>query len=297
MEQEKRYIAVDLGAESGRVMSGTVGGKKVGLEEVYRFSNGPIKEGASLRWDFDKLFSEVKSGIVEAIKRSDGEVSGIGVDSWGVDYGLLGEDGRLVENPYHYRDGRTDGMLEKAFELMAKRDIYENSGVQFMQINTAYQLLSMRLARPEVLARAKKLIFMADLVSYHLCGRACAEYSLASTSGLMDMRTGRWSKGIFEKLGLPINIMPEVVQPGTVVGKLKAELCKDFGCEPINVIAVGSHDTADAVAAVPAQSGRWAYLSSGTWSLMGVEAPEAIINDKSLEYSFTNEGGVENTIR
>jgi sugar (pentulose or hexulose) kinase len=271
-------------------MSGTVGGKKVGLEEVYRFSNGPIKEGASLIWDFDKLFSEVKSGIVEAIKRSDGEVSGIGVDSWGVDYGLLGEDGRLVENPYHYRDGRTDGMLEKAFELMAKRDIYENSGVQFMQINTAYQLLSMRLARPEVLARAKKLIFMADLVSYHLCGRACAEYSLASTSGLM-------SKGIFEKLGLPMNIMPEVVQPGTVVGELKSELCEEFGCKPINIIAVGSHDTADAVAAVPAQSEQWAYLSSGTWSLMGIEAPEAIINDKSLEYSFTNEGGVENTIR
>jgi sugar (pentulose or hexulose) kinase len=178
-------------------------------------------------------------------------------------------------------------MLEKAFELMAKRDIYENSGVQFMQINTAYQLLSMRLTKPKVLARAKKLIFMADLVSYHLCGRACAEYSLASTSGLMDMRTGQWSKGIFEKLGLPMNIMPEVVQPGTVVGELKSELCEEFGCKPINIIAVGSHDTADAVAAVPAQSEQWAYLSSGTWSLMGIEAPEAIINDKSLKYSFT----------
>jgi sugar (pentulose or hexulose) kinase len=297
MEQEKRYIAVDLGAESGRVMSGTVGGKKVGLEEVYRFSNGPIEEGASLRWDFDKLFAEVKIGIAKAIKQGDGEISGIGVDSWGVDYGILGEDGRLVEDPYHYRDGRTDGMLEKAFELMAKRDIYENSGVQFMQINTAYQLLSMRLTRPEVLARAKKLIFIADLVSYYLCGRAYAEYSLASTSQLMDMRTGQWSKGIFEKLGLPMNIMPEVVRPGTVVGKLKAELCKEFKCEPINIITVGSHDTADAVAAVPAQSEQWAYLSSGTWSLMGAEAPEAIINDKSLNYSFTNEGGVENTIR
>ncbi|UCF44250.1 MAG: rhamnulokinase [Planctomycetota bacterium] len=297
MEQERRYIAVDLGAESGRVMSGTVGGKKVGLEEVYRFSNGPIKEGASLRWDFDKLFSEVTSGIVKAIKRSDGEVSGIGVDSWGVDYGLLGGDGWLLEKPYHYRDNRTDGMLEKAFQLMAKRDIYENSGVQFMQINTVYQLLSMRLTRPEVLARAKKLIFMADLVSYRLCGRAYAEYSLASTSGLMDMRTGQWSKGIFEKFGLPMNIMPEVVQPGTIVGELKSELCEEFGCKPINIIAVGSHDTADAVAAVPAQSERWAYLSSGTWSLMGVEAPKAIINGNSLKYSFTNEGGVENTIR
>jgi sugar (pentulose or hexulose) kinase len=297
MEQEKRYIAVDLGAESGRVMSGAVGGKKVRLEEVHRFSNGPIEEALSLRWDFEKLFTEVKIGIAKAIKQGNGRVSGIGIDSWGVDYGLLGEDGWLLENPYHYRDGRTDGMLEKAFELMAKRDIYENSGVQFMQINTAYQLLSMRLTKPEVLARAKKLIFIADLVSYYLCGSAYAEYSLASTSQLMDMRTGQWSKEIFDKLSLPVEIMPDVVQPGTVVGELKAELCKELGCEPINIIAIGSHDTADAVAAVPAQSGWWAYLSSGTWSLMGVEVSEAIINDKTFQYAFTNEGGVENTIR
>ncbi len=297
MEQEKRYIAVDLGAESGRVMLGTVGGNKLDLQEVYRFSNGPIEEGASLRWDFDELFSEVKTGIAKAIKQSDGEVSGIGVDSWGVDCGLVGENGRLVENPYHYRDARTDGMLEKAFELMDKRAIYENSGIQFMQINTVYQLLSMRLTKPEVLAEAKRLLFMADLVSYYLCGRSYAEYSLASTSQLMDMRIGRWSKEIFDKLSLPMNIMPGVVQPGTVVGKLKTELCREFECEPISIIAVGSHDTADAVAAVPAKSGKWAYISSGTWSLMGIETPEAIINDKSLKYSFTNEGGVEKTIR
>ncbi|UCC21910.1 MAG: rhamnulokinase [Planctomycetota bacterium] len=297
MEQTKQYIAVDLGAESGRVMLGTVRANKLGLKEVYRFSNGPVKERASLRWDFDKLFSEVKTGIARAIKQSDGEVSGIGVDSWGVDYGLLGQDGRLLESPYHYRDNRTDGMLQKAFELMDKRAIYESSGVQFMQINTAYQLLSMRLANPEVLAKAGKLIFMADLVSYYLCGRSYAEYSLASTSQLMDMRTGQWSKGMFEKLGLPMNIMPDVAQPGTVVGKLKTELCKEFGCEPIDIIAVGSHDTADAVAAIPAQAEHWAYLSSGTWSLMGVEVSDAIINDKTFEYAFTNEGGVEDTIR
>jgi sugar (pentulose or hexulose) kinase len=297
MKQAKQYIAVDLGAESGRIMLGTVTGKKLGLEEVYRFSNGPIKEDLSLRWDFDKLFSEVKTGITNAIEQSDGEVSGVGVDSWGVDYGLVGEDGALIENPYHYRDSRTHGMLERAFELMDKRDIYENSGVQFMQINTAYQLLSMRLANPDVLARAKRLLFMADLVSYFLCGRGYAEYSLASTSGLMDMRNGRWSKEIFGKLDLPMEIMPEVVKPGTIVGKLKNELCREFGCEPIDIIAVGSHDTASAVAAVPAEAENWAYLSSGTWSLMGVETPEAIINDKSLKHSFTNEGGVQNTIR
>ncbi|MHC4417758.1 MAG: rhamnulokinase, partial [Planctomycetota bacterium] len=230
-------------------------------------------------------------------EQGDGVISGVGVDSWGVDYGLVGEDGQLLENPYHYRDSRTDGMLEEAFELMDKRDIYENSGVQFMQINTAYQLLSMRLANPDVLAGAKRLLFMGDLVSYFLCGRGYAEYSLASTSGLMDMRNGRWSKDIFEKLDLPMEIMPEVIKPGTIVGKLKNELCQEFGCEPIDIIAVGSHDTAGAVAAVPAKAENWAYLSSGTWSLMGIEAAEAIINDKSLKYSFTNEGGVQNTIR
>jgi rhamnulokinase len=297
MKQAKQYVAVDLGAESGRVMLGAVGRNKLALKEVYRFSNGPIKKSLSLRWDFDKLFSEVKTGIARAIKQSDGGVFGIGVDSWGVDYGLVGEDGRLLENPYHYRDSRTDGMLERAFELMDRRDIYENSGVQFMQINTAYQLLSMRLADSDVLAGAKSLLFMADLVSYFLCGVTYAEYTLASTSQLMDMRDGRWSKEIFEKLDLPMEIMPEVIQPGTIVGKLKNELCREFECGPIDIIAVGSHDTASAVAAVPARAENWGYISSGTWSLMGVETPEAIINDKSLKYSFTNEGGVENSIR
>jgi sugar (pentulose or hexulose) kinase len=297
MKQGRQYIAVDLGAESGRVMLGTVLDNKLSLKEAYRFSNGPIEEGLSLRWDFNKLFSEVKTGIVRAIKQSKGQVSGIGVDSWGVDYGLLGRDGRLIENPYHYRDSRTDGMPEKAFELMDKRDIYENSGVQLMKINTVYQLLSTRLTNPKVLAKAKKLLFIADLVSYFLCGRSYAEYSLASTSQLMDMRTGRWSKKIFEKLDLPMEIVPEVIKPGTVVGELKDELCREFGCEKISIIAVCSHDTGGAVAAAPAKAKHWAYLSSGTWSLMGIETPKAIINDKSLKYSFTNEGGIEDTIR
>jgi len=297
MKQGRQYIAVDLGAESGRVMLGTVLGNKLGLKEVYRFSNGPIEEDLSLRWDFDKLFSEVKTGIAKAIKRSNGEVSGIGVDSWGVDYGLLGQDGRLIENPYHYRDSRTDGIMEKAFELMGQREIYENTGIQFMQFNTLYQLLSMRLANSKTLARAKRLIFMADLVSYYLCGRAYAEYTLASTSQFMDMRTGQWSRNIFDKLSLPIDIMPEFVKPGTIVGQLTKEVSKEVGCKPIDIIVVGSHDTASAVAAVPAKAKHWAYLPSGTWSLVGVEVPEAIVNDKTFDYRFTNEGGVEDTIR
>jgi sugar (pentulose or hexulose) kinase len=297
MEQQKRYIAVDLGAESGRIMLGTVSSDKLRLQEIYRFGNGPIEEQTGLKWDFDKLFSQVKTGIARAIKQSNGEISGIAVDSWGVDYGLLDENGELMENPYHYRDSRTNGIMEKAFELMDKRSIYENTGLQFMQSNTIYQLLSMRMADSRIPASAKKLIFIAELVSYYLCGRTYAEYTLASTSQLMDMRSGRWSKQIFDKLGLPIDIMPEVVKPATTVGELKSELCREFGCGPINVIAAGSHDTASAVAAVPTSQQRWAYLSSGTWNLMGVENTETIINDKSFKYAFTNEGGVENTIR
>jgi sugar (pentulose or hexulose) kinase len=180
---------------------------------------------------------------------------------------------------------------------MGKRKIYEDTGLQFLQFNTVYQLLAMRLADSAALARAKTLIFMADLFPYYLCGRMYGEYTLASTSQLMDMKTGRWSQEIFDELSLPIGIMPGIVKAGTVVGELRSEIGKELGCGEVPVIAVGSHDTACAVAAVPASENDWAYISSGTWSLIGVEVPQAIINDKTFEYSFTNEGGVEDTIR
>ncbi|UCF00406.1 MAG: rhamnulokinase [Planctomycetota bacterium] len=301
MRHEKRYIAVDLGAESGRVMLASVSEDRLVLEEIHRFSNGPIEERGSLRWGFKRLLSEIKTGIGKAAKAANGRVTGIAVDSWGSDFGLIGADGRLLENPYHYRDTRTKGMMQEAFKLMDKREIYENTGVQFMQLNNLYQLLSMRMANSDVLAKAKYLIFTADLYSYHLCGRVYSEYTLASTSQMMDMRTGQWAKDIFDKLSLPIEIIPNIVRSGTVVGRLTDEVAKEIGCEPIEVIAVGSHDTASAVAAVPAGErtlgNNWAYISSGTWSLMGVEVPRAIINEKTFNYQFTNEGGVENTIR
>ena len=298
MAEQKCYIAVDLGAESGRVMLAVVSDERLALEEIHRFGNGPVELDGTLRWDFERLMSEIKTGIGRAVKQASGEVCGIGVDSWGVDFGLLDETGRLIEKPYHYRDSRTNQMMEKAFELMDKRQIYEHTGLQFMQFNTVYQLLAMRLADSPALAKAKSIIFIADLVSYFLCGRAFAEYTLASTSQLMDMRTGQWSKEVFEKLGLAMDIMPPIVQPGTVVGKLTEDVAGEIGCERLDVIAVGSHDTASAVAAVPAdEDTKWAYLSSGTWSLIGVEVPGAVINDKTYEVPFTNEGGVENTIR
>lgn len=297
MVEEKKYIAVDLGAESGRVMLGCISAEKLVLEEIHRFTNGPIGQNGTLRWDFDQLLGEVKTGIKKTINSAKGEIAGIGVDSWGVDFGLLGENGELIENPYHYRDSRTNGMMDKAFELIGKRQIYENTGVQFMQLNSIYQLLAMRLANSPALAKTKNLIFMADLFSYYLCGKKFGEYTLASTSQMMDMQTGKWAKNIFDKLSLPVNIMPKVVAPGTIVDRLSDKIRVELGCSEIPVIATGSHDTACAVVAVPAGDGNWAYLSSGTWSLMGVEVPRAIINDKTFGYEFTNEGGVENTIR
>ena len=294
MSETKQYIAVDLGAESGRVMLASVSAEQLSLEQIHRFSNGPIEQNGSLHWDFNRLLSEIKFGISKAVKQTGPEVAGIGIDTWGIDFGLLDADGKLIENPFHYRDARTNGMRQKAFELMSKRHIYENTGIQFLPFNSVYQLLAARLANSAALAKAGHLVFVADLFSYFLCGKIYAEYSLASTSQLMDMKTGRWSKQIFDKLGLPIDIMPEVVMPGTVVGQLAEEI----GCGPVPVIAIGSHDTASAVAAVPADdNSNWAYLSSGTWSLMGVEVPQALINDKTFKYEFTNEGGVENTIR
>jgi rhamnulokinase len=293
----KKYIAIDLGAESGRVMLGSLSRKKMSLEEVQRFNNGPIQEKGSLRWDFGQLLLKVKVGIRKAVKKAGDRIEGIGVDTWGVDFGLIGDDGKLIENPYHYRDNRTDGIMQKAFELISKRQIYENTGIQFMQLNSVYQLLAMRLVNSDVLANAKKLIFMADLISYYLCGQVFGEYTLASTSQLMDTRMGKWSEQMFNKLGLPIDIMPDIVEPGTIVGQLSKQVAEELDCDQIPIIATASHDTASAVAAVPATDERWAYLSSGTWSLMGIEVPNAIINDRTFKYEFTNEGGIENTIR
>jgi sugar (pentulose or hexulose) kinase len=278
-------------------MLGIVSAEKIRLEEIHRFINGPVKQNGSLRWDFSRIMSDVKTGIGKAVKEAPA-IAGIGVDSWGVDFGLLDDKGNLIENPYHYRDSRTNGIIEKACEFLPKRDIYEHTGIQFMQLNTVYQLLSMRLSGSPALAKANRLIFMADLVSYFLSGKPYAEYTLASTSQLMDMRRGAWSRTIFRKLNLPLDIMPEVVNPGTVIGKLTEKVAKEIGSPAIPVIASASHDTACAVAAVPAdENSRWAYLSSGTWSLIGVESQSAVINDKTFAYPFTNEGGVDSTIR
>jgi len=291
------YIAVDMGAESGRVILGSFLHGKLDLLELGRFETGAKPYGDSIRWDIDRIFDEICTGIGKACEIAKGEIAGIAVDSWGVDYGLLDSDGKLIEKPYHYRDSRTNGMMEKVFALAGRREVYDNSGIQFMQLNTLYQIYAAKEKQDASLAKAKTMLFIADLIRYFLCGDKRAEYTLASTSQLMDMRTGTWSKYLIQKLALPEAILPEYVQAGTVVGQLKQEFATRFNVKPFDVIAAASHDTACAVAAVPAKGDKWAYLSSGTWSLMGVEIPKPVINDKTYEYQFTNEGGVCGTIR
>jgi sugar (pentulose or hexulose) kinase len=297
MTEPKQYIAVDLGAESGRVMLGSVWRDRMILKECYRFPNVPVEQNGSLRWDWKELFAQVKTGLAKTVKVSTGEIAGIGVDSWNVDFGLLNDKDELIEAPYCYRDRRTEGMMEKTFQVVSKRDIYEKTGQQFMQHNTLYQLFSLRLSDSESLKTAKKLIFIADLISYYLGGEKFADYTMASTSQLLNIHTGSWWDELFTKLDLPRMIMPRLVTPGTPVGRLKKEIARELGCGQIPVITVGSHDTASAVAAVPGDGDNWAYLSSGTWSLLGTEESKPIVDDESFAFGFGNEGGVENTIR
>lgn len=291
------YIAVDLGAESGRVMLVTLANDNISIKEIHRFANTTVREGNTLRWNIHEQFAQIKHGIAEAVKQG-GDIKSIGVDTWGVDFGLIDESGKLIEKPFHYRDERNLGMIEKASEILPKKDIYENTGIQFMPFNTLFQLMAYQQFSPDILSKASKLLFMPNLFSYMLTGEIAAEYTMASTSQLVDMKTGQWSDTIINAFRLPKDILPGIVHPGTPTGMLKKALADEMGCQPIPVIAVGCHDTASAVAAVPVVGEKsWAYLSSGTWSLMGVELDRPVINKDTFELQFTNEGGVYNTIR
>jgi len=291
------FIAVDIGAESGRVMLASLGDGKLSLQQVHRFANSPLEQQNSLRWDFQKILSEIKTGIKKAFAITN-DIESIGIDTWGVDFGLIDEKGTLIENPYHYRDKRNQGVLEKACQIVPKKDIYFNTGIQFLPFNSLYQLLAYKWQKPDVLSKASKLLFMPDLFVYFLTGAVGAEYTIASTSQMMDMKTGQWSQKLMQALDLPAVLLPEIVQPGTNIGALKKEIADQLDCNQIPVIVVGSHDTASAVAAIPAAQGQnWAYLSSGTWSLLGAEIPKPVINETSFRMEFTNEGGVEGSIR
>jgi rhamnulokinase len=292
----KNYIAIDLGAESGRVVIGTFDGSRVKLQEVHRFKTGASEFSGALCWDVPGFLAEIKRGLKLCSQYSN-EFDGIGIDTWGVDYGLLDKSGNLIENPVHYRDRRTDGIMEKVFKKVPREEIYRETGIQFMQINTLYQLYSVLLDRPETLKQADCLLMMPSLFNYFLCGEKLNEYTMATTSQCYSAVKDAWAESILGKLGLPAGIFAPAVKPGTVIGRLLPELSSETGLADIPVIAVGSHDTASAVAAVPAKKGEWAFVSSGTWSLVGCELREPAINAKTLEYDLTNEGGVEGTVR
>jgi rhamnulokinase len=294
------YLALDLGAESGRGLLGRFDGERLALEEVHRFPNGPVRLLDTLHWDVLRLFDEMKVALKKAAEA--GGLEGVGVDTWGVDFGLVGRGDVLLGNPVHYRDARTTGMLEAAFRLISRERIYEITGLQFMPINTAYQLLAMARAGSPILDAAETMLLMPDLFGWLLTGRRAGERTNVSTTQLYDPRRGDWSNEICAGFGIPPKILPSLIDPGTVLGQLRASVAEELGISrALTVIAPATHDTASAVAAVPVTStsgqSDWCYLSSGTWSLLGVETPRPVINAETLKYNFTNEGGVAGTTR
>lgn len=291
---ERRYLACDLGAESGRVMLATVANGNISLEELHRFANDPVRLPTGLYWDMLRLFHEIVRGISKA---RGVKIDGIGIDTWGVDYALLGSDGALCDVPRHYRDDRNVGMVERTFAVVPKERIFERTGVQFMHINTLYQLHAARLENSPGLKAAKKLLFTPDLLNYWLCGAQKTEWSIASTSQFFDPRTRTWATDILEALDIPTHILPEIVPTGTKLGTLLPHVADLTGIGEVPVFATAGHDTAAAVAAVPAQGDDWCYISSGTWSLMGVLLPKPLINARALECNFTNEMAADGRVR
>ena len=296
------YLALDLGAESGRGLLGRFDGERLSLEEVHRFPNGPVRMLDSLHWDVPRLFDEMKTALRKAATGHPG-LDGVGVDTWGVDFGLVGRGDTLLGNPVHYRDPRTDGMIDLACSLVPRERIYEITGLQFLPINTAYQLLALKTARSPLLDVAETLLMIPDLFGWLLTGRRAGERTDASTTQLLDPRDGTWSTELCDGLGLPRSILPELIDPGTELGPLRKSVAEELGIgSPITVLVPGTHDTASAVAAVPTKGTGsnppdWCFLSSGTWSLLGVEVPRPIINANTLRDNFTNEGGVAGTTR
>lgn len=295
--KDSNIIAIDLGANSGRAIVGRFGGGKFEVDELHRFSNGPVSVHGRLYWDVLKMFTEVKESLRKYDRNYNEKPLSIGIDSWGVDYSLFDSRGRLIHNPVHYRDVRTQGKMDEAFEIVPREEIFRETGIQFMELNTLYQLFVQQCEDPESLEYADDFLMMADVFHYFLTGKMTSEFTLATTSQLYDPVNKRWASGLFEKFSFPMDIMPEVIPPGTQVGNLTGEIADEVGLEQIPIIAPASHDTASAVAAIPASGKDWAFISSGTWSLLGKEIRDPLINQDVLDANFTNEGGVAGTYR
>lgn len=289
----KRVLAFDFGASSGRAILGIFDGEKIELQEVHRFSNDPVKINGTVYWDVQRLFFEIKQGILKA--KEAGGFDSIGIDTWGVDFGLLRKDGTLVENPVHYRDARNDGMVEKATEYMSKERMYDITGIQFMDFNTVFQLLSLKENRPYILEEADTLLFMPDLLNYMLSGVKSTEFSIATTSQMVDLKTNNWSEEILDTFGIKKSLLTDIAPTGAVIGQLSDEICEELGVPKADIVSVAAHDTQSAITATPCEFDDFAFISCGTWSLFGTEVKEPIINEASKKLNVTNEGGYDYT--
>jgi rhamnulokinase len=289
MPEEAKFLAIDLGAESGRALLGRFDGERVVLEEVHRFPNVPVRVTDGLHWDALRLMGCVYRSLSKAAREAE-QIESVGIDSWGVDFALLDRDGALVSNPYHHRDPRTEGMVERAFEKVSKEEIYETTGVQFMRINTLYQLLATQGST--LLEVADTLLLIPDLMNYWLTGEKTCEFTNATTTQLYDLEAEGWAEDLLQKMSLPDSIFPKIVPPATKLGSLLPEVAREVGLDAQPpVVAVASHDTASAVVAVPAEGDEFAYISSGTWSLVGVETAQPVVTQEAMDANFTNEGG------
>lgn len=292
-----KMLAIDLGASSGRGIVGRYDGEHLTLEENHRFPNEPVSTAGSFNWDILRIFHEIKQSIRKCALSDDKDIASIGIDTWGVDYGLLDKNGRLLGNPYHYRDSRTDHILDYAFGIMPKDEIYNITGIQTMNFNTLFQIAADLRDNPARFAIADKLLHIPDLLNYFLTGVKQTEYTIASTGALLDAAKRNWSSEIIRRFGIPKDLFTDIVKPCNAVGGLLPQVLEDTGSISAKVVTVGSHDTASAVIAVPAKGEDFVYISSGTWSLMGSEIAEPAITDASKLYDFTNEGGVGGKIR
>jgi len=293
----KNVLAFDYGASNGRAILGSFDGERLTLKEIHRFPNDPVMVGGSLYWDILRLYHELKQGILAGYRETEGNIDSIGIDTWGVDFGLLDKNDILLGNPYHYRDSRTDGMIEEALKKVSRERIYNDTGIAFQKYNTLYQLLSMVKSKSTLLENAETLLFMPDLFTFFLTGSKACEYTIASTSQMLLAGRGTWAYDLLSELGIPVQILPSINDPCTVVGTLRQSVKEELGVGSIPVTAVASHDTASAVISVPFESSDDAYISSGTWSLLGTEKERPVINEKTLKLNYTNEGGINRTVR
>ncbi|MCA8987976.1 MAG: rhamnulokinase [Planctomycetaceae bacterium] len=297
---EKVYLGVDLGAESGRVIAGRFDGTRLQLDELHRFPNGPVNVAGKLRWNVIGLWKEILNGLGIAAERYRDEIVSVGVDTWGVDYVLLSKTDEMIGLPYNYRDPRTEGMMAQAFSRVPQAEIFAQSGLQFMEINTLYQLLAANRDHPREMALADKILLMPDYFHWLLCGSRVVEFTNATTTQCYHPTNNDWAFDMLRRLELPTDLFPEVVPPGTRLGNLRESIVSQTGLKKISVVAPPTHDTASAVVAVPTSStgqANWAYISSGTWSLIGVEVQQAILTEAALQMNVTNEGGVDGTYR